>query len=391
MDRKRANGEGTIFKRSNGRYVAAAYVPDGKGGTKRKFLYGKDHAEVQQKLLKLRSAAQMGIPASDDRTTLSTFLAEWLEDTVKPTVKGSTYAGYSSLVRVHISPKLGKVALGKLTPQMVERFQNERLSAGCSPRNVQYMRAVLRVALGKAVAWGLVGRNVADLVKSPAVRRYEIHPLSAEQVRTFLEGVRGDRLEALYVAAFTTGLRQGELLGLTWQDLNLESGTLTVRQALTRQKGEGRFDTPKSERSRRTITIPAMTTAAFELHLQTIREEKKAIGLDWVPVGLVFTTGTGEPLDGHNVRHYFQRHLSRLKLPHQRFHDTRHACATFLLSQGVPARVVSEMLGHSQVSLTLDTYSHVVTSLMKDAAARMDQLLSPSSPSTAGTVEIEAG
>lgn len=375
MTSRRANAEGSIYQRRGDlRWVGAVTTGYVDGKPQRKAVYGRTRAEVGERIVRLQSAAQLGMPMPNDKITVARFLADWLEGTVKPSVRASTYTGYEVLVRKHLTPALGHVRLSKLTPQQVEKLQAEKRAAKCSPRTVQYMRAVLRAALSKAVAWGYVGRNVAALASPPQVRRHEIRPLDAEQVQAFLTGVQEDRLEALYVVAFTMGLRQGEILGLRWADVDLEKSELRVVQTLTRGKG-ARFGEPKSERSRRTLHMPDITGAALRSHRTRQKEERLRVGQEWQDHGLIFVGRFGRPLDGCNLTRDFQAHLQRLGLPRQRFHDARHACASLLLSMNVPARVVMEILGHSQISLTMNTYSHVVPALQKEAAQQMDRLL----------------
>jgi integrase len=212
-------------------------------------------------------------------------------------------------------------------------------------------------------------------VDPPRVRRPEIHPLTPEQARTFLDAARGDRLEALYSVALAIGLRQGEALGLRWEHIDLDGGELRVRVALQRIAGKLQLVEPKTRQSRRTIPLPQVAVNALRAHRVSQLEERLLAGDRWVDTGLVFCTPKGTPLDARNVTRRFQKLLKQTDLPHQRFHDLRHTCATLLLVQGVPPRVVMEILGHSQISLTMDTYTHVVPALKREAANRMDALL----------------
>ncbi|MGO9207206.1 MAG: site-specific integrase, partial [Candidatus Limnocylindrales bacterium] len=197
------------------------------------------------------------------------------------------------------------------------------------------------------------------------------------QAQVFLRAIRADRLEALYLVALGVGLRQGEILGLSWSDLDLEAGTLTVRHALQRVGGHLILVEPKSATSHRTVALPMLVLEALEAHQARQLVEQQAAGARWHadPRDLVFRTTIGTPLDGITVTRRFQALLRSAGLPHQRFHDLHHACASLLLTQGVAPRVVMETLGHSQIGLTMNTYSHVVPALGRDAAARMDALL----------------
>ncbi len=226
---------------------------------------------------------------------------------------------------------------------------------GLSATTVRYAHAVLRIALGRALKSGRVVRNVATLVDAPARASREIRPLTAEQVGTFLANVDGDRLAALYVTALGTGLRQGELLGLRWQDVDLDAGTLTVRHSLALRSRQ--LVEPKTERSRRTLRLGSQVLGALREQRRDQLGERLAAGPRWADLDYVFATPAGQPLDSSNVLHAFQRTLARIGLPRQRFHDLRHACATLLLEQGEELGVVSKVLGHATVGTTADVYA----------------------------------
>lgn len=224
--------------------------------------------------------------------------------------------------------------------------------------------------------WGLVSRNVATLVDVPTVRRKPPQFLPPEQAKRFLDAIHGDRLEALYTVALAIGLREGEALGLRWQDINFDTGVLTVLVGLQRIEGKLRLKSLKTEHSRRSLTLPQFAIAALRAHRARQLEERLQAGELWREHDLVFTTTLGEPLDSRNVVRRFKRALRQAELPDQRFYDLRHTCASLLLVQGVHPRVVMEILGHSQISLTMNTYSHVAPQLQDEAAQRMDNLFS---------------
>jgi len=207
------------------------------------------------------------------------------------------------------------------------------------------------------------------------VARYEIRPLTPDEARVFLAAIRGDRLRALYAVALTMGLRQGEALGLQWQDIDLSMGYLRVAKQLQRVNGAFQLVEPKTPRSRRTLALPPSIAAALRQHKELQISERRSAGEHWEESGLVFTTDRGRPLDGTVVSHHFHRVLDRAGLPQRRFHDLRHSCATLLLVQGVSARVVMDLLGHSQIALTMNTYTHVLPELRREAADRMEALI----------------
>ena len=304
-------------------------------------------------------------------------LDRWLDEAVALTVRPRTLASYRYVVRVHLRPALGDIPLAELTAQDVQALLNRKATAGLAPRTVGYLRGVLRQALGFAERTDLVGRNVARLARPPRVPRRQVSPLTLEQARAFRVAVAGDRLEAMYLVAVGCGLRQGEILGLRWDDVDLERRTLSVRFALARVDGELRLVEPKSATSRRTVPMPAFVADALAAH--RVRQATEALPRRPAPpdpfADLVFMTTLGTPLDGISVTRRFQRVLKGAGLPRQRFHDLRHAAASYMLAAGVPARVVMETLGHSEISLTLNTYSHVLPGLGRDAADRMDAFL----------------
>ncbi|MCL4310712.1 MAG: site-specific integrase [Actinomycetota bacterium] len=374
---KRGQNEGSIYKAKDGRWVGCLNLGYQGGTRKRKYLYGKTRAEVSAKLTEALRNRQLGLPVSNDKITFGQFLDKWLEDSVKPSVRPRTFKSYSQLVERHIAPDLGNIKLAKLCPRDIQSLINRKLDSGLSPRSVQYIHAVIRRALVQARKWELVPRNVAKLVDPPRTQHFEVKPLSPDQARTFLEAAKGDRLEALYTVAVSLGLRRGECLALRWEDVDLEARTLRVCHTLQRVDGGGwELAEPKSKNSRRTLGLPVFATLALREHRKHQLEEKMLAGPHWQDHDFVFTSKLGTPLDGqHLYFRHFKMLLRKAGLPDIRFHDLRHSCASLLLVQGVSPRVVMETLGHSQISLTMNTYSHVMPVLMKEAAEKMDEVL----------------
>jgi integrase len=361
---KRANGDGDIRSRKNKAgqitsYRGAYFGPDGK----RRYVSGKTKEETRAKLRKVRGDADRGLVSDGGNVKLSQYLKRWLNDSVRGSVKPITHSSYETPVNKHAVPSLGTVRLSNLTPAHLQRFYRSKLDEGLAPRTVQYLHVVLHRALKQALRWGLVPRNVAEAVDPPKVPKKEITPLSPEQARTFLEAVSGDRLEALYVLAIHTGMRQGELLALRWDDVDLESGVLRVRGT-------------KTARSRRTVKLSRAALEALTDHLTRQLEEIDRAGGAWRENGLVFATGIGTPLNRHNLtQRSFRPLLEKARLPQIRFHDLRHTCATILLSKGVHAKFVQELLGHATIAIPLDIYSHVLPGMDAGTADAMDEAL----------------
>jgi integrase len=355
--------------------MTVGYGPDGKQD--RKYFYGKTRAEAQTKLTNALVEAGRGIaPSNNDRQTVGQFLARWLKDCVKPSVRPSTYARSEQAVRLHLEPKLGRIRLLDLSPAHVQKLMNEKLDEGLSARSVQILHAVLRAALNRAVLWGEVHRNVARLVPPPRSESKPVEPLGPDEARKFLEAVEGHRLQALFVLAISTGLRQGEILGLRWQDVDLEEGVLSVRYTLGRHDGQYCLVEPKTPQSRRTIALPEIALEALKAHRTRQLLEREEVGPGWTEFNLVFTTEHGQPLNSRVPYAAFKRILKAAGLRTQRFHDLRHCTATLLLSQGVHPRLVQEALGHSDVGITLNLYSHVLSELKRQTAVQMDAVLS---------------
>src|SRR5919107_1409305 len=264
---KRGNGEGGITRRKDGLYMAR-YTVQTATGSKRKTLYGKTRREVDEKLTKAKADRDGGLVFDAENLQLGEYLERWLVDSVRDTVRPTTFERYEQMVRLHIRPVLGKVKLKNLTPAHVRGLYREKLDAGLSPRSVQYVHVTLHKALKQAIADGLIPRNATEAVKPPQVRREEMQLLTAEQVKVLFEAAKGDRLEALYVLAVSAGLRQGELLGLKWDDIDLEVGTLQVRRTLATAKGGPVLSAPKTKGSRRSVKLTQSAVKALRGYLQ---------------------------------------------------------------------------------------------------------------------------
>jgi integrase len=371
MPKKRCHGEGHIYQVGR-RFRAEITV----GGVRHR-AYFDTRRETTAWLAEIRLKAERGLLVEPSKVTLEEYLRHWLEHVVRHTVRPWTFAGYESKVRVHIIPALGQVRLQALRPPDLEAFYSRKLAAGLSRRTVEYLHAILHRALGHAERQGLIPFNPADRVRPPRPARTpgRLGVLSPEQARRFLEAARQYEYGPLFVLAVTTGMRLGELLGLKWQDIDFEAGAVHVRRALYRVRGEWVEGEPKSAAGKRKITLPALAVAVLKEHRVAQLEARLKAGAAWEETGLVFTTATGRPIHPRNVNRALESVLKRAGLPRIRFHDLRHSHATLLLMLGENPRVVQERLGHSQITLTLQTYSHVLPDLQAGAARKIGEAL----------------
>ena len=363
---KRGNSEGSIYpirgKDGKVKGYRAAYVVYTADGVKRRYLSGKRREDVRDKLAKALSNRAEGLVFDVGTLTVGEYLDRWLKD-VRDTVRESTYQRYGYAIEPHMKPALGRIKLKDLKPAQARWFYRERLDSGLAPATVHKLHVVLHKALRAAVADGLIPRNAAAGLKLPRIIREEIDPLNREEACRLLEAARGDRLEALYVLALSTGMRQGELLALKWDDVDLECGVLRVRRTLTHKDKAFVLGKPKTKKSRRHQAHDERGSGPRQL------EEIEWMGSLYQPGGLIFATEAGTIINPSNLRNRsFKPLLTRAGLRPIRFHDLRHTCATLLLSKNINPKVGSEMLGHASISITLDIYSHLLPDMQEKAA-----------------------
>src|SRR5829696_5841779 len=380
MAKKRGNGEGSIYEyKRDGKRVGyrGAYTAYTDEGPKRRYVSGRTREEVRHKLTKAMADRDSGLVFDAEDLRVREYLERWLKDSVKGTVRPSTYEVHRYMVEPHIIPALGRLKLKDLNTTHVRSLYREKLDSGLSSATVCKMHSVLRKALKQAVMDNLIPRAPTDTVKPPTIEQKEIHPLDPEQMKALLEAASGDRLEALYVLAVHTGMREGELLGLKWEDVNLESGVLRLRHGLVREGGKVKLGDPKTPKSRRSVRLTHTAAYALRSHLERQLGEMEEMGSLYQPGGLVFGTESGTLMNPSNLRQRsFKPLLKRAGLPDICFHDLRHTCATLLLSQGTHPKLVQELLGHATIAMTLDTYSHFLPSMGDQTVKAMEAALS---------------
>jgi integrase len=380
--RTRANGEGSITRRKDGRYDCELPVYTSEG-TKRLRTTKKTKAEADDWLTTMKYERNSGTPMNlqADRMTFGEYLDLWLRDVVKGSVARHTYKDYKGKVRLHLKPTLGRVKLKDLTSAHLQALYRQKSEDGLSPRTVEYVHSTARRALAKAEEWNLVRKNVARYARPPAKQRKEYRTLTIPQSKAFFAAAAGDRLEALYVLALTTGLRRGEFLGLKWADIDLEKAALSVNRSMDTLYGRPEGKAPKRESSRRTVMLVPEAIAALRVHRRRQAEERLAAGPAWRELDLVFPTTLSSPMLGDNLlKRNLRPLLEKVGLSPLTFHELRHTFATFHLASGEKPKVIQEILGHSSIKTTMDTYSHVIPGMQEEAAERLQRLLFGSTP-----------
>ncbi|MEN6459783.1 MAG: tyrosine-type recombinase/integrase [Syntrophomonas sp.] len=390
----RGHGEGCIYQRKDGTYAGISRYVDPETGKKKKhFVYGKSRKEAAAKKKAWEDELKKGLLPKAGKMTVEDWLDIWLDTYAKIRTRQNTFEGYKRIIDNHLKPTLGKRILNELRPEHVQKMINERLERGnkrtkgeLGARQVEYIYAVLHMAMERAVKNGLVIRNVCDVVDKPRVIRHEFMPWTVEETNKFLTSTKDSRLFPLYLTAWGTGLRRAELLGLRWDDIDLKRGTLTVRRVLVRIKGGHKFQEPKTKKSRRTVPLPhAVTEELKSWKARLAQEELKWRGKhkelkpedipQFNPNKQVFPDELGQPMNPEFVSRSFKRDLGKAKLPEIRFHDLRHGHATMLLELGEDLKVISERLGHSTITMTADIYGHVRERLQREASHKLDKVL----------------
>lgn len=374
--RKRGAGEGTIFRRQNGRWVAEMTLPGGK----RRTMYAKTRREAAERLAdaQARLRAMLPITSADD-ITVAEYLRRWLVERCESRLAPRTVLSYRGHVERQIIPSLGDIRLSALSPGDVTRMMDRWLATGLDNDTVARLRLILSSALGAAMQAELLTRNVAKLAQAPRATPRRVQALSADQVVAIAEAVRGTSAEGFATLALYAGLRRGEVLGLSWADVDLDKGVVTVRHQLQQIGSEWVLTPPKTAAGERRVPLPVQARAALVAQRAEQERLRAALGDAWPDTGLVFTTSTGHPLTGRDAARKFHRALTLAGLPLMRFHDLRHAYATMLIAVGTHPRVVMELLGHSTIRVTMDIYGHVAEDTARTAIDNLSAALAAAS------------
>ena len=354
MARRRSKGEGTIFfSESEDCWIAEIVLPDGKKKRKR----SKKQSVVREWLQTSLSDVRDGVLVVDDQMTVSQLFDRFLGDVVDRTLKPKSIDSYRYLAEKHIIPLIGNLKLKEVKPAHIQSLYSTKLDEGLSKRTEQYIHAVLRRAFNQAVKWELLIKNPTGAVTPPTPLKKAPETLSVSQIKAFLEVVKDHRWYPIYLIAVGCGLREGEILGLEARDVDLERGQISVRQTVVYIRGKLSIGEPKTAKAQRSVSMPNFV----------------AEGLKAMPTeGLIFKTSTGNPISPRNLLRHFHESLAKAGLPRVKFHSLRHSFASIQLLAGTHPKVVQEALGHSSIDLTLNTYSHLIPSMQKEAADRMD-------------------
>lgn len=363
---------GQIIKRGERTWLVKVYKGEENGHKKyvSKTVHGtkKDAQTLLNDWLRRKD---LGTFVEPSRIMLNDYLDQWLRDGAKAKVRQSTFKTYEWLLNRYVKPVFKGRRLSEVKPLDLQALYTDMQERGLSARTVRFTHAVLSSALKQAVKWRMLPLNPAEDVDLPKQERKEMRCLTPEEVARFQEVAKNDPLGLVFLFALATGMRPGEYLALRWQDVDLKAGLVTVKRAIVQRAGTWHYTEPKTSRSRRTIPLPASTAALLREHYMA--SPFKA------PDDPVFPNHEGRPLDEHStVRKRFKALLKAAELSNGvRLYDLRHTCATLLLGAGVNPKVVSERLGHASITLTLDTYSHVLPTMQEEAAAKLDGILSP--------------
>lgn len=370
MKSKRDNNEGSVYIRKDGKYGASVTI---QGKRVQKTFKTQKEAKAWRK--EMLHQIEDGLTYKGANYSLGMYLKEWL-DGKRSSIKPHTHEQYDQVVKTHINPYLGKVKLKDIESFQIQRFYNEKLKNGTSESTVYLIHRVLRCALRQAYAMGLIPRNPISPIKSPKPKKKEMRTYNDYQARDLLRAAEGTDLEALLFVELATGLRIGEIIGLKWSDLDMETGTLRICRQVQRVKDVGLvFSEPKSEKSRRLIILGPEAIKRLQKHADRQYQQKLFAGDRWMENDLIFPNTIGKPKEQNRLLKDFKILADAAGLPRIRFHDLRHTAATLMLQEEVNPKIVQEILGHSDINLTLNTYSHVLPTLQKEAAVKLEGLL----------------
>jgi integrase len=331
--------------------------------------------DAEKKMSELLHQLDTGAIMQPGKTTVADYLNKWLADYAKPNLSPRGYERYESIVRLHLIPALGIIKLTQLRPEHLQKHYAAMLKAGLQPRSVRYIHVVMHKALQTALKWGMVSRNVTDGLDIPRAHQKEMQTWDEAEINKFLEAARSTPYYALFYTALFTGMRRSELLALRWQDVDFIYSQIYVNRSMHQLKDKSfNFAEPKTVKSRRTIALPPSAFLVLEAYRKAREYQYKQIDSKLNDSGLIFSN-LGQPLRPNTVSRAWVMLAAKAGVKVIRFHDARHTHASLLLKQGIHPKIVQERLGHSTISITLDTYSHVAPGMQEAAAKRFDDIV----------------
>jgi integrase len=373
---------GQMIKKGKNKWLVRVFLGRDEQTGKRKYFskaVDGNRGDAQKFLTGVLRELDLGTFVEPMSMTVSEYLDKWLLAAAKPRLAERTYGDYEELLQRYVRQVLGNKKLSDLKPLHIQALYSAMQVRKLSPRVVRYVHAVISSAFKQAVKWGMLARNPAAFVDLPKQTRKEMKALSPEEAARFVNAAREDEHGLIFIVALLTGCRPEEYLALQWKDIDLESGLVIIQRTLIwRRKGGGwYYGEPKTAKSRRSIPLPFSLVQDLRAHRRAQAEARLKCGPEWKDYNLVFTTDVGGPLMSQNLfRRHFKPTLKRAELPESiRLYDLRHSCATLLLAAGEHPKVVSERLGHATITLTLDTYAHVLPSMQKAASDRLEALV----------------
>ena len=380
---KRSNGEGTIFKRSDGRWCAAYY--DEAPNPKRHYVYGKTQTEVKRKLKEMREKGPIEKTKQGEEQTLAQWILYFLENYKRNELKVTTYSIYLGIYKKHIQNSVpGKTKLNKLKSNQLQKLYNEKVEAGYNAKTVKHISILINSALKKAVQMKLIRENVNEMTSLPKREEYQAEVLTAEDVRRIFSDAKQDELYPIICLTLATGLRKGEVMALKWNDIDFEQKELEVKGNLCRVpqeidvNGKVKYTyailSPKTKKSQRRVPLTERALEALKMQQKTQEKAKERYKDIYIDQNLVFASENGDFLNPRLFMDKYHEFLNRYQLPYIRFHDLRHTFATLLLEAGVPPKVMQELLGHTSITTTMDIYAHVTKQGKKNAVEKLDQV-----------------
>ncbi len=372
MAKRRGNHEGALYRRKDGLWCAQVSL---KGHRLTK--YGKSRTECRNWIKQTLAKIETGLTYEGSQFTLERFIEIWLNGK-ELSRRPSTVNGYRRYARRYILPFMGKERLQDILPTHINRLYAQMKDGGKGARTIQLVHATLHAAFNQAVREGYLGRNPVDAVERPKVERIEFQILNEDQSRQLLIAASASPFETIFYLALTTGMRKGELLGLQWSDLDEVKGVLLIHRQLQQIPRKGSFLVPtKTRAGRRQIKLGQGTLSQLRAHRERQEHLKATAGEQWQENDLIFTTGIGTFLDQSRVSKEFKSLLKEAGLPSIRFHDLRHTSISFLLGMGTPVNAVQQRAGHSKASVTTDVYGHSLDESQKEAAEKIEELVTP--------------